>query len=223
MKTYIRKSIKGYYIDFPEEIDAQYWAGKIGSTYEDFRNDKWIPLSDEQLAFKEAHPNLSIKNIIEMTEPTPYIRTIDDAKREKINAIGQYDNSQNVNGFEVIFNGNSIIAWLTPAERANYRSSIDAAELVGIDNLSLYIGEMPITLPTATAKLMLAQIQLYADQCFIVTKQHEAAIEALDSIEDIDSYNNTTFYPSRLTFVISDNDKISENTESDEQETQNNE
>ena len=48
MKTYIRKNIKGYYIDFPEEIDAQYWAGKIGSTYEDFQNNKWILLSEEQ-------------------------------------------------------------------------------------------------------------------------------------------------------------------------------
>lgn len=72
MKTYIRKSIKGYYIDFPEEIDAQYWAGKIGSTYQDFLDDKWILLSNEQLAFKEAHPRFSIQNIIEMTEPTPH-------------------------------------------------------------------------------------------------------------------------------------------------------
>ena len=60
MKTYIRKSIKGYYIDFPDEIDSEYWVGKIGSTYEDFRADKWILLSDEQLAFHTEHPNASI-------------------------------------------------------------------------------------------------------------------------------------------------------------------
>jgi hypothetical protein len=45
MKTYIRKSIKGYYIEFPEPIDAQYWDGKIGTTYEDFIGDKWVLLS----------------------------------------------------------------------------------------------------------------------------------------------------------------------------------
>lgn len=202
MKTYIRKSIKGYYIDFPEEIDAQYWAGKIGSTYEDFRADKWIPLSDEQLTFKEAHPNLSVKNIIEMTEPAPYQRTLEDAKRDKLMAIQQYDASDAVNGFNVVSNGNTISAWLTPAERANYRSSIDAAELVGVDNLSLYIGEMPITLPTATAKLMLAQIQLYADQCFIITKQHKATVEALDSIESVDNYDITQGYPNKLVFNV---------------------
>lgn len=91
---------------------------------------------------------------------------------------------------------------MTPAERANYRSSIDAAELVGIDTLSLYIGDMPITLPTATAKLMLAQIQLYADQCFIVTKQHKATIEAMDSIENVDNYDYTVGYPTKLVFNI---------------------
>ena len=158
MKTYIRKSIKGYYIDFPDEIDAQYWAGKIGSTYEDFRDDKWILLSDEQLAFHTEHPYASISQVISMTLPeeTVYERTLEDAKREKIFAIDEYDRSSLVNGFDVVNGEDTITTWLTPEQRANYRSSIDAAELVGLTELSLYIGDIPVTLPTATAKLMLA-------------------------------------------------------------------
>ena len=61
---------------------------------------------------------------------------------------------------------------------------------------------MPITLSVATAKLMLAQIQLYADQCFIVTKQHKAAVEALDSIEAVDNYDVTAGYPTKLIFNV---------------------
>lgn len=204
MKTYIRKSIKGYYIQFPDEIDVEYWAGKIGSTYEDFRDNKWICLSDEQVAFHGEHPHASISQVISMTLPetVEYTRTLEDAKNEKMMAIDDYDNSSFVNGFDVVNGNNTITAWLTPAERANYRSSIDAAELVGLTNLSLYIGEMPITLSVTTAKLMLAQIQLYADQCFIVTKQHKAAIEALDSIEAVDNYDVTADYPTKLTFNI---------------------
>jgi len=49
MITYIRKSIKGYYIEFPDEIDAEYWSGKIGTTYQDFLDGKWVKLSDEQV------------------------------------------------------------------------------------------------------------------------------------------------------------------------------
>ena len=203
MKTYIRKSIKGYYIDFPDEIDAQYWAGKIGSTYEDFRADKWILLSDEQLAFKAEHPHASISQVLSMTLPEPYTRTLEDAKREKVSEIDQYDKSSFVNSFDVMHD-NEVVAssWLTPAERANYRSSIDAAELVGLTELSLYIGEMPVTLPVSTAKLMLAQIQLYADQCFIVTKQHKAAVEAMETIEAVDDYDVASGYPQKLVFNI---------------------
>ena len=203
MKTYIRKSIKGYYIQFPEEIDAEYWAGKIGSTYEDFKDNKWIPLSAEQVAFHEEHPHAGISQVIGMTLPEPYTRTLEDAKMEKLNAIEDYDGSSLVNSFDVMQN-NEVVAssWLTPAERANYRSSIDAAELVGLTELSLYIGEIPVILPTTAAKLMLAQIQLYADQCFIVTKQHKTAVEAMNSIEDVDDYDITQGYPTKLSFSI---------------------
>ena len=115
MKTYIRKSIKGYYINFTDEIDAEYWAGKIGSTYEDFRDNKWIPLSDEQLAFHEEHPYASISQVISMTLPEPYTRTLEDAKMEKLNAIDDYDNSSFVNGFDVVNGNDTTTAWLTPA------------------------------------------------------------------------------------------------------------
>lgn len=204
MKTYIRKSIKGYYVQYPEEIDTQYWSGKIGSTYEDFRAGKWILLSDEQVAFHNEHPYASISQVISMTLPesVEYTRTLEDAKAEKINAIDSYDSSEAVNGFDVVDGENTVTAWLTPAERSNYRSSIEAAELVGLTELSLYIGELPVTLSVATAKLMLAQIQLYADQCFIVTKQHKAAVEALDSIEAVDNYDVTAGYPTKLTFNV---------------------
>lgn len=205
MKTYIRKNIKGYYINFPEEIDAEYWAGKIGSTYNDFSNGMWVMLSDEQLTFHNEHPNASIYQVLNMEVPEVpvYERTLEDAKREKIMSIEEYDYSDNVNSFNVISNDEIVASsWLTPTERANYRSSIDAAELVGLTELSLYIGEIPVTLPVATAKLMLAQIQLYADQCFIVTKQHKAAVEALDTIEAVDNYDVTLGYPTRLSFTV---------------------
>ena len=203
MKTYIRKSIKGYYIQFPDEIDAEYWAGKIGSTYEDFQNDKWLLLSDEQIAFHEENPYASIQQVITMILPESYVRTLEDAKQEKISEIDIYDQSNSVNSFDVVQNGEVVASsWLTPAERSNYRSSIDAAELVGLTELSLYIGEMPITLPTATAKLMLAQIQLYADQCYIVTKQHKATVEVMESIEAVDVYDVTVGYPQKLVFNL---------------------
>lgn len=197
MKTYISQLINGYFCT--DEVDENYWEGNIGSTLEDFYAGKWVLLSNDQAAFHEQNPYATVEQVWDMNIPT---RTLEDAKNEKLQAIDDYDNSSFVNGFDVVNGNDTTTAWLTPAERANYRSSIDAAELVGLTELSLYIGEMPITLSVATAKLMLAQIQLYADQCFIVTKQHKAAVEALDSIEAVDNYDVTAGYPTKLTFNV---------------------
>ena len=201
MKTYIRKSIRGYYIDFPEEIDAEYWAGKIGSTYEDFQDNKWVLLSDEQLTFHNEHPNATIQQVLLMSIPEN-TRTLEDAKREKIYEIEQYDRSSLVNGFDIIDGENTMDAWLTPAERANYKNSIDAAELVGLTEVHPVFNNVQLTIPTATAKLALAQIQLYADRCFIVTETHKADVEALNSIEAVDNYDITAGYPEKLSFTI---------------------
>ena len=129
-------------------------------------------------------------------------RTLEQAKEEKISQIEGYNESDAVNGFSVVKDGVTVTDWLTPEKRSNYRNSIDAAKLVGLETLSLYVGGMPVTLPTQTAELMLAQIQLYADQCFIVTETHKANVNALESIETVDAYVYETGYPEKLTFNL---------------------
>lgn len=134
--------------------------------------------------------------------PPVHVRTLEQAKAEKIAEIEQYNDSDNVNEFSVVKDGVTVTDWLTPEKRSNYRNSIDAANLVGLDSLSLYVGGMPVTLPTQTAELMLAQIQLYADQCFIITEQHKAAVDALETIEAVDAYDYETGYPEKLRFEV---------------------
>lgn len=203
MITYIRKSIKGYYIEFPEEIDAEYWAGKIGTTYEDFRNNMWIRLSDEQLAFHIEHPEANINQVINMTLPEPYQRTLEDAKREKIFQIENYDRSDNVNSFNVVLGeDNTFTHWITPEQRANYKNSIDAAELLNIEEVHPVFNGMQLTLATSVAKAALAQIQIYADRCYIVTETHKANVNALETIEEVDNYDFESGYPEKLTFTI---------------------
>lgn len=201
MKTYIKKEISGYYIDFPEEIDAEYWAGQIGSTYEDFEDNKWVLLSDEQLAFHEENPSATIEQVISMTLPSNE-RTLEQAKTAKIFDIEQYDRSSMVNSFTIINGEDEMSAWITPDKRSNYKNSIDAAELVGLTEVHPVFNRVQFTLPTQTAKLALAQIQLYADRCFIVTETHKAEVEALDSIEAVDNYDITAGYPEKLSFSI---------------------
>jgi hypothetical protein len=115
-----------------------------------------------------------------------------------IQKIDDYDSSENVNGFKI--NGQEA-GWFTPEERSNYRSSIDAAKLLGVETLSLFIGDNLIEVTPTQGEYMLAQIQLYADQCFIVTKEHKIAVEALDDVEAIDAFQYTEGYPEQVDFT----------------------
>lgn len=202
--VYVRKSIKNYYIDFPGEIDADYWAGKIGETYEDFLDNKWVKLSDEQVAFHKQYPYLGVREVLEMRlpevpeAPVEPEKTAEWVRTHKLADLDLYDNSIAVNRFFVNDEG----AWFTPSERTSYASSVAAAKVLGVENLSFYIGENVVTVPTAMAEQMLAAVQLYADAAFMVTRAHQAAIEKLETVEELEAYDFTAGYPEKLRFNV---------------------
>lgn len=194
---YIKLSLKSKFLELENKLSDS--RIDIGSTYEDYLNNLWVLLSDEQVEFYKNNPTASVKEVWDMElTPAPEI-TLDEVKRNKIDAIKIYDSSTDVNAFTV----NGIMeAWLTPEERSNYKSSIDAAKLVGLESLSFYINDVLLTTTPTQAELMLATIQLYADQCFIVTKQHITAVNALETIEEVENYDYTAGYPLKLNFEL---------------------
>ena len=50
--------------------------------------------------------------------------------------------------------------------------------------------------------MALAKIQIYANQCYGVTEKHKAAVNALETVEEVEAYDFTAGYPERLTFEI---------------------
>ena len=195
--TYIKLDISGYYIDFDELFNPDLY-NNLGETYQDFMKNKWVLLSDEQVAFHVEHPSASVKEVWDMQLTPEPVRTLAQAKREMIDKIDNYDTSSDVNGFTV----NGVIdGWFTPEERSNYKSSIDAAKLLGISALTFFLGDMEMTVTPTQAEYMLAQIQLYADQCFVVTKEHKIAVEAMETIKAVDSYEYRIGYPNKIDFT----------------------
>ena len=191
---------KGHgFIEFDTPMSEELNGNVMGTTWQDYVAGKWVPLSAEQVAFREEHPNASVLEVWNM-EITPVpVRTLEQAKRDKVRQIDIYDKSSLVNGFTV--NG-SVDGWFTPEERSNYRSSIDSAKLLGVETLQFYIGNLLLTITPTQAEYMLAQIQLYADQCFIVTKQHKIAVNALTTIEAVDAYDYRQGYPQKIDFTL---------------------
>lgn len=197
MFNYIHKNISNT-IKIDEDLSENFI---VGTTWEDYLKGEYILLNEQQVAFVEANPQANHNEIfhLKLTENVTSERTLMDAKREKLNEIEEYDNSSSVNIFKI---NNDIEAWFTMNERSNYSSSIKAAKLLDIKTLSFFVGSMMIEIPTDDAETMLAQIQLYADSAFIVTKQHKINVENMTTIEDVDNYDYTVGYPEILNFQI---------------------
>jgi hypothetical protein len=199
--TYIKKSIPKQYVEFETPLNPEEY-NNIGTTWQDYLDNKWVRLSDAQVSFRNEHPTATVKEVWDMRiTPTPP-RTLEQAKQEKVALIEEYDNSDTVNGFDIVMGEDTMTAWIHPEQRANYKNSLDSAELLGLEEVHPVFNGIQLTLETAMAKMALAQIQIYADRCFIVTETHKAAVEALETIEAVDAYDNTTGYPERLVFTI---------------------
>ena len=201
MYVYIKLSIAKRYVSFEQPLSEEEY-NNIGSTWDDYLADKWVPLSEQQAAYHNAHPEAGVKEVWDMAPAPPAPRTLDDAKREKIAEIEAYDESDAVNGFDVEFVGEIITTWITPDKRSNYKNSVDAAELIGMETVNPILNGLQISIPTQMAKMALAQIQIYADRCYIVTEQHKAQVMALESIDDVDAFDITAGYPEKLTFNL---------------------
>ena len=133
--------------------------------------------------------------------PTP-TQLLERAKANKIAELEAYDDSNAVNSFDIVMDGETMSAWIEPDKRSNYRGSLEDCELLGVTDIEVPIAGMLIPMTVADARVKLAQVQLYADRCTIVTEGHKYAINALSTIEEVESYDFTTGYPEKLVFNV---------------------
>ena len=139
-------------------------------------------------------------------EPTPE-KLLERAKQQKLFEIDEYDRSDHVNAIVVkAMSGETVVnefeTWIDRETRADYKNSLDAAELLGRTEVTPVFNGMPITLSVQVAKVSLAQVQLYANQCYNVTEQHKAAVQALETVEAVEAFDITADYPERLVFPV---------------------
>lgn len=122
-------------------------------------------------------------------------------KKEKLREIDVYDTSSNVNGF--FYNGN--LLWLDKDTRTGLVNTLNSADIVGREHINIWFSGLYITLDTVTARQMLAALEIYATDCYNVTAQHKVAVNALNTIEDVDAFDITADYPQRLVFNTEQN------------------
>lgn len=195
---YLKRDIKGYYVEFPNQLNPEEY-NNLGTTYEDFTNNKWVLLSEDQIKFKETNPNASIKEVLNMElivyTKTENVRDLLDVKKE---AIYNIYNNEEIKSFTI----NDITVWFDVEKRSYLKNLIDSAKLLEQEIISFYVDDLLVNIKVSEAEIMLAKIQLYINDCDIISKQHELNIDKLTTIEEVDSYDYTTGYPEKLHFEI---------------------
>lgn len=117
-------------------------------------------------------------------------------KATKIAKIEAYDTSEAVNGF--FFNGQPM--WIDKATRVGLVNATDSAILLGKENITFGISGVSVTLPCAAAKAMLAQLEMYALDCYNVTLKHKTDVADFGTITEVETYDITAGYPPKLEF-----------------------
>ena len=121
---------------------------------------------------------------------------IDVIKEEAIEQITEYDQSEDVNSFTL--QGKQM--WLPKETRVGLVNSVTIEKNAGKETTVLWFGGEKYELPVDTALQMLSALELYALECYNVTAAHKAAVNALESVEDVVAYDYTQGYPEKLIF-----------------------
>lgn len=119
---------------------------------------------------------------------------LEQARQRKLAELEAYDSSENVNSFTL----NGVPMWLDYATRQQLRTSIEAYQAQGAEQVTKWFNGVQFTFPTSVWLQMLNLLEVYASEALNTTESHKAAINSLVSIEDIDEYNFTLDYPNKI-------------------------
>ena len=118
------------------------------------------------------------------------------AKAEKIAQIEAYDASPNVEMFTI----NDVPMWLGHELRQQIRTSADAYESLGYENMTKVFNGTEFTFPITVWRQMLNALEVYAAEALNNTERHKAAVDTMTSLQEVIDYDYTANYPSKLSF-----------------------
>jgi hypothetical protein len=125
---------------------------------------------------------------------------LEATRQSVLGKIKSFDTSSAVNEFII----NDIGMWLDgDTERPKLRGAVQTY-------LDKELGDYPLcvegigVIPVAPTKLlsMLADIEVYAIECFTKTFEHKEAVNTLTTCEELVNYNYTEGYPEKLVFNL---------------------
>lgn len=120
------------------------------------------------------------------------------AKQNLLKQIEDYDTSDNVNSF--ILNGKSV--WLAKYDRMSLIEAMQIKKSEGHDTMTLWFKCEPYTTGIDNAIKLMYMLELYALECYNVTAQHIAQVNAITDSETLGQFDITAGYPEKLNINI---------------------
>ena len=125
-------------------------------------------------------------------EPLEYMR------KAMLAYIDVYDSSSAVNSF--LLNGMDV--WLDKVTRMGLMNSTTIAKAAGLDETTLWLGDIELVVDCDKAIQLLSELEIYALECFNVTASHKAEVNKLDNIDAVLTYDYREGYPEKLNMEV---------------------
>lgn len=164
---------------------------QIERTKDNIRTYNNAVLYGEETEFNLANLKLELEILKGLAE-------LDAAKKKKLNEITAYDASESVN----IFTLNDFPVWYDKATRVSIKNQIESRQMLGQETAPIEFGGTILQIPIEQGLGMLAQLEVYASDCYNRTALHKAEVEKLKTKEEVEAYDYKTGYPEKLKFEL---------------------
>lgn len=164
MYIYINKEIPNSYFEIDKALDSE--GFNLGTTYQDYLDNKFVLLSDEQIIFHNKYPEASVEEVYNMKLNSK----IEKGAEEKI-LLNYYYNNAKSTPCVIISDTIETFVRLTQGEIDDIIKVINAKKILSIkDECVWFLGEYKISMIPDEMEKLISQICLYINECDIVYK-----------------------------------------------------
>lgn len=210
--TYITKENKLTYIGLNDLLDPS--SNDIGESYLDFLAGKWVLLSEEQVLFKEEHPDATVKEVfnmklVEKVDEDIAVNELARAKSDKLEAIYQQDSQSNKFFISVISEGKEVANsefWMDKDLRNSLLNvTLPALQQNGDTTTRLWSNTIPptsIEVPIDWALNCIPIVEVYAKKTYDLMQGNIAKVYEAQSVDEINRIDVESGYPPYITFEL---------------------
>lgn len=124
-------------------------------------------------------------------------------REKKLALLHQYDESEEVNGCYIVYQGQEFIYWANKDERNDLKQAVRDCMEYGRTTYRLDLRDkmVSIQVPCDALLQMMGILEVYAVDCFNRTTDHEYALRSMQTEEEIERYEfRGNGYPEKPTF-----------------------